>query len=199
MLKLKKIAVTGGLACGKSTVCRFFKELGAYVVSADEVVHKLLSPETTLGKQVINLMGSDIVDNHQINRQKVANKVFQNNKLLKALEEILHPAVMFELHHQFQSALQDEKITLFVAEVPLLFEAEFESFFDVTVAVAAKQELCIKRFEKVGYDKNAFESRAARQLSIAEKSSRADYVIENNGTETELQENVKGLFKELKK
>ncbi len=53
MLKLRKVAVTGGLSCGKSSVCRIFKEFGAYVVSADEIVHQLLSPETDLGQEVI--------------------------------------------------------------------------------------------------------------------------------------------------
>ena len=61
MLKLKKIAVTGGLAAGKTTVCQLFKELGAYVVSADEIVHQLLSPDTAVGQQVVSLLGSDIV------------------------------------------------------------------------------------------------------------------------------------------
>ena len=57
MLILRKVAITGGLSCGKSSVCRIFKELGAYVVSADKIVHQLLSPDTNLGQKVIKLIG----------------------------------------------------------------------------------------------------------------------------------------------
>ena len=57
MLKLKKVAVTGGLSCGKSSVCRIFKELGAYVVSADKIVHQLLSPDANLGQKIVQLIG----------------------------------------------------------------------------------------------------------------------------------------------
>ena len=76
MLKLKKIAVTGGLAAGKTTVCQLFKELGAYVVSADEIVHQMLSPDTVVGQQVVSLLGSDIVSGLGIDRKKIAAKVF---------------------------------------------------------------------------------------------------------------------------
>src|SRR5262245_55950333 len=102
MLILKKVAVTGGLSCGKSSVCRIFKELGAYVVSADDIVHQLLTPQTKPGQQVIELMGSDIVVDQHIDRSKIAKKVFGNLKLLKSLEQILHPAVRHEIDKKYQ-------------------------------------------------------------------------------------------------
>ena len=74
MLKLKKIAVTGGLAAGKTTVCQIFKELGAYVVSADEIVHQLLSPDTAVGQQVVSLLGSDIVSGQIIRSEEDRRK-----------------------------------------------------------------------------------------------------------------------------
>src|SRR5580700_5876146 len=97
MLKTKKIAVTGGLAAGKTTVCQIFKELGAYVVSADEIVHQLLSPGTTVGQQVIKLLGSDIISGQELDRKKIAAKVFFQRDLLHLLEEIIHPAVFDEI------------------------------------------------------------------------------------------------------
>ena len=78
MLRLRKVAVTGGLSCGKSSVCRIFKELGAYVVSADEIVHRLLSTKTNLGQQVISLLGKEIITNGKINRSTIAKKVFND-------------------------------------------------------------------------------------------------------------------------
>src|ERR1700733_7337913 len=128
MLKLRKIAVTGGLSCGKSSVCRIFKELGATVVSADEIVHQLLSPQVSFGQQVIMLMGPDIVVKGQIDRSRIAKKVFNNRTLLNSLEKILHPAVNNEIENLYQTALAKHKDKIFVAEIPLLYESDFGQF-----------------------------------------------------------------------
>src|ERR1700733_11999306 len=105
MLGLKRLAVTGGLSCGKTLVCCLFKDLGAYVVSADEIAHRLLSPDTIVGKQVIRLLGSDIVVDNNINRRIVASKVFKDTNLLKSLEQITHPVIRDEIENKYQYAL----------------------------------------------------------------------------------------------
>ncbi len=190
MLILKKVAVTGGLSCGKSSVCRIFKELGAYVVSADEIVHHLLTPETRPGQQVIELIGSDIVVDHHIDRSKIAQKVFGNPNLLKSLEQILHPAVRNEIDKQYQYALQQGQATLFVVEIPLLFEA-FSEGYSETIAVIAERESCIRRFrQSSGYGREEYEKRMARQFSPEEKARRATYVIPNDGSMEDLRQAV---------
>ena len=200
MLTLPKIAVTGGLACGKSSACHFFEELGAYVVSADDIVHQLLSPATNLGQEVVKLIGSDIVVNHQIDRSLIAKKVFQNPKLLKSLEQILHPAVGIELEKLYQRIKAENKVPLFVAEIPLLFEANGDKFFtyDYSVAVIASKDICEARFQQVtGYDKDEYQARASRQLSLEEKAKKADYVIVNNGSLQDLRKAVVSIFKSI--
>ena len=102
MLTLRRVGITGGLACGKTAVRKVFEELGAYVVDADEIVHKLLSPNTSIGKQVTDLLGKDILTDGQIDRGKIARKVFNDQLLLQALEKIIHPAVMLEIERQYQ-------------------------------------------------------------------------------------------------
>lgn len=197
MLILKKVAVTGGLSCGKSSVCRFFKELGASVVSADEIVHQLLSPEAPVGQKVIKLIGPDIVVKGQIDRSKIAKKVFNNSKLLRSLEKILHPAAVDEMEKQYQQAKVQGKTPLFVAEIPLLFEADMGSY-DATIAVIADSEVCRQRFQKsTGYDKDEFNKRMARQLSPEEKAQRADFVIHNNGSIEDLRKAVIALYNKL--
>lgn len=198
MLVLKKVAVTGGLACGKSTVCRIFKNLGAHVVSADEVVHLLLSPETNLGKKVIELIGSDILIDHKIDRSKIAKKVFNQPKLLKELEGLLHPLVQEEIEKQYQQALSKHTATLFVAEIPLLFEVGTEHFFDFTIAVLADPEVCLQRFKtSTGNDDAEYRRRSEKQLSPEEKVRKADYVIYNNGSLELLQNAVNQLYDQL--
>ncbi len=199
MLKLKKVAVTGGLSCGKSSVCRILKELGAYVVSADKIVHQLLSSDTNLGQEVVKLLGSDILVNQQLDRVRIAQIVFKDLNLLQALEKLLHPAVYRELDQDYQ---RQKSLTnpppLFVAEIPLLFESGGKKDYDVVIAVLADPEICYQRFElATGYDQKEFNQRMARQLSLHDKARQADYVIMNNGTLADLQQITKQIYQKL--
>jgi len=137
MLIFRKGAVTGGLSCGKSTVCRILKELGAYVMSADEIVHKLLSPKTDIGQKVVNLIGAEILIDGQIDRSVIAKKVFNQPHLLQSLENLLHPAVQEEIETESAYVESNQLASVFIAEIPLLFETGGERFFDFTIAVVA--------------------------------------------------------------
>lgn len=196
MLKLRKIAITGGLAAGKSTVCQFFKDLGAYVISADAIVHQLLSPNTDVGRCVIALLGADVLQDGTIDRKKVSNKVFSHPDKLQALEQIIHPAVFDVIEKEYQQIKKEGKYPLFVAEIPLLYETQIPIAFDAVIAVTADPVLCKERFAK-RHSQAEFEARMKRQLDQETKSQRADYLIQNNGTLKELKEQVKQLFKEF--
>src|SRR3989344_834415 len=97
MLKLKKIAITGGVASGKTSVCRFLQELGAFVVNADVIVHELLVPGTDLGQQIIRQFGPEVLQNGEISRRVIAEKVFEDPQQLLKLEKLLHPAVLHKI------------------------------------------------------------------------------------------------------
>lgn len=197
MLVLKKVAVTGGLSSGKSTVCRILRRLGAYTVSADEVVHQLLSPHTRIGHQVLDLLGQEILKEGRFDRAKMAEIVFSDPKKLKKLEEILHPAVLDSIDALYLQ-IKPEAYKLFVAEVPLLFESESERNFDAVIAVVADSQIAKKRF----HEKNAkpfeeFERRMARQLDPTIKAAKASYTIANNGTLADLESATEKLYKSL--
>lgn len=195
MLTLRKVAVTGGLSCGKSSVCRFFKKFGAFVVNADDIVHQLLSPETNLGQRVIQLIGNDIIINNQIDRSKIAQKVFNQPTLLSSLEKIIHPAVQEEIEKQYEQASRQKNEKLFVAEIPLLFEAGVEDFYDTVIVVVADLEISKERFQKaIGQGVEQYEKRSKRLIPLDEKIPKANYVIENNGTLQELEEKTKKLM-----
>lgn len=201
MLTLRKIAVTGGLASGKSSVCQFFKKRGAYVISADEIVHQLLSINTDLGQQVISLLGSDIVVNDQIDRGLIACKVFKYPLLLQSLERLVHPAVLKEIEHQYKQVRHSEEYSSFVAEIPLLFETAEKrmlDFFDLIIAVVADPEASKKRFQDAtGYTNEEYDRRMARQLDPKEKAKRAHYVLTNNGSLNDLQEAFQTLYDQI--
>jgi dephospho-CoA kinase len=200
MLKIKKIAVTGGLAAGKTTVCQIFKELGAYVVSADEMVHQLLSPGTAVGQQVIRLLGSDIISGQKFDRKKIAAKVFSQPDLLRALEEIIHPAVFDGIEQKYQQINREKKYSLFLVEIPLLYESEEEERFDAVISVLADSELCRKRFVQQTHQPiQEFEKRMTRQMEPKTKADKAHYLIENNGDFEQLKTKIKTLYSQLTK
>lgn len=199
MLKLRKLAITGGLSCGKSSVCRILNELGAYVISADKIVHQLLSSDTNLGHEIVRLLGSSVLVNQQLDRSRIAHIVFQDLELLKALEALVHPAVYRELDKDYQKQQNyPHPPPLFVAEIPLLFENGRQRDYDFTVAVVADEEMCCKRFvEATGLDPQEFKRRVARQMPICDKAKLADYVITNNGTLSDLRQATINLYERL--
>lgn len=194
---MKKVAITGGISCGKSEFCRYLEEFGAYYVSADSIVHQILSPNTSLGRQVIDLLGPEVIDQGQIDRKKVAEKVFSTEGLLDKLEKITHPEVFEEIERQYEKACAEGNSSLFVAEIPLLFETGGENAFDVTIAVVAPLEICLKRYGKKNGNSGDFKKRLRRQLPQEEKAARADIVVENSGTKDELKMKAREVFNSL--
>ncbi len=188
MLNLRKIAVTGGLASGKSTVCRILKSCGACVVDSDKIVHQLLSSDTALTQQVIDLLGTEIVVGNQIDRKQIAKIVFSNPQKLKKLEALLHPAVKREIVKQYEAVKNNAAYKLFVAEVPLLYEAKMEDFFDTVIAVIA---------DKPFAEKTHSQERIARQEHPEIKAKKADFTLVNNGDLKSLENATLKLVKQL--
>ena len=197
MLKLKKIAITGGVASGKSSVCHFLRELGACVVHADALVHELLESDTDLGQQVIRFLGEDIVQKGKISRRIIAEKVFSDPKKLEILEKCLHPAVLHKIEERYTAVANEKKYTAFVAEIPLLFETGSESFYDVTIAVLTDEAAAKKRFEQAGFQSEEYDLRMRRQIKPNQKAARADYVLHNTGSLEDLRKQAAALYQKI--
>ncbi len=190
---MRKLAVTGSLGSGKSTVCQILKEFGAYVVDSDEIVRQLLTKETPTGEQVIKLLGSSVITNHQIDRKKISNIVFSNPTKLRALELILHPAVRSEINRLFETIRKSDVYRFFVAEVPLLYEAQMENEFNAVIAVVTGEDAARQRSK----DKEEFDRRNRFQLPQAAKESKATYVIKNDGDLAALRAQVAALIPQI--
>ncbi len=198
MLKLRKVAVTGSVSSGKTTVCRLFQELGAYVISADALVHQLLTPTTPIGQEVIDLLGKEIVVDGKLNREKIAARVFRDPSLLEELEKKIHPEIQKLIETKYQE-ISTQPFPLFVAEIPLLFESGQEAFYDTVIVVQADKERRLKRFiETTPYKEVEFDRREKRLIPIVEKCRRATFVFDNNGTFPQLKDLVKTTFNSLK-
>lgn len=184
------VAVTGPFASGKSTFVGMLAELGAETVSADEVVHRLLSSDDETISRVLARFGDEIMgEEGRIDRRRLGAMVFADPAALAELEGMLHPAVRREIRRRMESSWA----RWFVAEVPLLFEASFEEDFDLTVAVTAPEERRREWAAQRSLDEDVFAAVESRQLSGREKAARADLVVENDGTKARLREYAKEL------
>lgn len=198
MLLLKKVAVTGGIGVGKTTFCQLFEELGARVVSADQIAHQFLSPHRKeLSQQVVTLLGEEILVNGEIDRKKVAERVFRSKESLQQLEHLIHPYVQERMEEEWEHACE-QGYTLFIVEVPLLFEAKMEGWFDHTVCVVADATTARKRaYSAKRLEGKDFDERTARQLPAQEKAKRSEYIIENNGSIADLKAKAAVCFQQL--
>lgn len=199
MLELKKIAITGGVSSGKSSVCRILKEQGAYIVDTDKIVHDLLSNDSLIREKVVKLLGTSILIDGQIDRKRVADKVFSQPETLKSLELILHPAVFHKMTLQYQQIKENPKFKLFAVEIPLLYETESAKLFDSIVVVLADQELCRKRYVENNKGSNqSFDLRMQRQMKPMQKAAKADFVLINNGKTEDLEQQVINLLTKIR-
>ena len=194
---MRKVAVTGGLSSGKSTVCQFFKELGAWIISADDIVQRLLSPNSPIEKTVIDRFGKEIVEKGRISKQKLSSLVFADPNRLRTLEKILHPLVFDEIQKSIEKAEQ-EHVSVCVVEIPLLYETKKEGAFDLVISVYTEESFAKARFlKKTSLEDGEFDKRMKRQIPIEEKKKAANITICNNGTIKELREQVENIYSKL--
>lgn len=190
---MRLIAVTGGLASGKSTVVHLFEEMGALVISSDSIARSFLTIDHPIGKQLVELLGPSVLKGREIDRSKLAKIIFHDETQRRAVETLMHPAVLTEIRHQAEKA----KHRLVVVEVPLLFEAEWQDFFDIVVCVETPVEVARARYIAAGGDPLEFDRREQSQLPRAKKAERADICIVNTGDPASLKSFVKRLYRSL--
>lgn len=192
MLDLRKVAITGGIASGKSTALGILKELGAYVVDADKIVHLLLEKDTDTINAIIKELGEDVIVNGHLDRRRIADKVFnQKTNKLKTIENILHPKVFTEIQKHYNRALQEGGYLFFAVEMPLLFETHSENWYDFTVAIFTNPALCRQRIKND--DLRQYDVRVSLQFTPEEKAARAHFVIHNNQDKNKLREELKKI------
>ena len=187
-----KVALTGGIACGKSLLSKFLDELGVETIDADDVVHEIIpDPEE---------------------RRRIAAEVFADPEKRRVLEAKIHPVVKEKIDEWLgQPAGSDPMVAapnfqlstfnfqLRIAVIPLLFEAHWEKNFDIICCVASTRENQVKRMVATrGMTRAEAEARLAAQLPVEEKSKSPHYVIHNNGTADELRAEAQKLVAWLK-
>ena len=200
VMKNLRIAVTGSAGSGKSLVCQRFKAIGLVTLDCDIIARQIVEPGMPGFEKIVKLFGQKVVGKQgTLERAKLRNIIVSDSLLRQKMEDILHPQILKEMVFQIENAEVEDKNAV-VVEVPLLFELDMEEQFDVTIVVAAQDMDLIKRIS----DRDNVAKKDARkildlQMSQEEKISRADYVIFNRGTRSELFDSVDNLFNKIQK
>lgn len=190
------IGLTGGFGTGKTTVAGFLKRLGAKVIDADEIAHKLLESDKVVYKKITGVFGRGVLKKDKtIDRHRLAALAFNDSGLLSRLNEIIHPRVVKLMERGIK--LSSKKII--ILDVPLLFEAGLESLTDKIIVVKAGRAEQLKRLlNKTSFAKPDILKRIHAQMPLSEKLRRADFVIDNNGTLKQTEGQARRLYNKLK-
>ena len=194
------VGITGGIASGKSAVTRMLRERGAVVFSADDASRAVLSVGGSLLKSLAEAFGKEILtEDGVLDRAVLGRKVFADAAALDKLNHIIHPAILRLLRAQIDAARRDLPAgTLIVVEVPLLFETKLSDWFERIVVVAASEPTQIARLTaRNGLGKAEARGRLQSQWPIAEKAKRADFVIWNEGSLSDLETDIDRLWEDL--
>ena len=196
---MRKIAITGGIASGKSKLSNFLKSKGEVVIDLDEISHTLTDSDEDTINEIAKIFGDDIKrQSGSIDRKLLASKVFSNSESKKQLEEILHPRIRQVMMNEIDSV---EKENVFV-EVQLLAEKNMGSLFDHIIIVSVSKDQQINRLKTIRMmDSNLINQILDSQLTDEERKSvlskYSNDILENNGLENAFQEKIECLYKKL--
>ncbi len=196
------VGLTGGLGAGKSTALAALQRLGAATISSDAIVHELWAGDERLREAVVERWGPDVAPGGAIDRSAVAERAFASAEDRAWLEGMLWPLVGVRVAAWLTDARAEpargaRRPRAAVVEVPLLFEAGQEGIYDATIAVVSDEAVRRERAAARGHA--AVDERAARQLSQEEKARRATFVVRNDGTVQELEQELSAVLDKLER
>lgn len=194
------LGVTGGIACGKSSVMQILRRLGAITFSADEASRAILTVGGTVEQELRVTFGNEIFSpDGQLNRKRLGALVFEDTGAKQNLERITHPAILRLLWRQIEAAKEDFLPPNVIAvELPLLYEKKLDTWFEQILVVAASSSLQVTRLQaRQGFTEEEAQLRIAAQLPLPQKVARANRVIWNEGSMQELEETVLSFWRSL--
>ena len=193
------IAITGSIGSGKSTVAGFFEEKGALIIDADALAKKILWNDTHVHQQVINEYGRDICDEEgSISKERLIAKVFQNRDTIQRLNTIVHPHVIEKIRNIADKNVCSGEYSLIAVDAALIFEAGIEREFDCVVAVAAGDDRRIARVvARDGVKPDDVLRRMSLQNPPDEHIQKSDYILNNNGSLSDLRSKSMQVFEHI--
>jgi dephospho-CoA kinase len=193
------VALTGGIASGKSTIAARFAEHGAVVIDADAIVREVQGPGSPVLAAIADEFGDGMLRaDGTLDRAALGAAVFGHPQRLAALNAIVHPAVRRESERRFAAALAADPAAVVVYDVPLLAEARRHAPWDTVVVAHAPAEVRLRRLvAERGMTAEDARARVAAQVSDEERLALADVVIDTSGTLTETRERADAVWERL--
>ncbi|HWZ44748.1 MAG TPA: dephospho-CoA kinase [Candidatus Saccharimonadales bacterium] len=198
-----RVGLTGGIACGKTTVAKMLEGMGARLVYADTVAHQLYAPGAPVYVEVVKQFGPEIVQqNGQIDRAKLGAIAFGQGRI-EELNRIVHPAVVRSQEQWMNEITAREPQAVVIVEAALIYEAGVAGRFSKVIVVTCQPDQKVTRYaQRTGIGEPAalveVERRSRAQLPDAEKVRRGDYVIDNSSTLERTREQTARIYSELK-
>ncbi|MGB9878168.1 MAG: dephospho-CoA kinase [bacterium] len=190
-----KVALTGGIASGKSTVLKMFKELGAQVLDCDRIAKALTRKGNRGYKRIVNEFGMDILDEKgRIDRKKLASIVFFDEEKRKRLNSLIHPLV----YERLEKRMRKMREGIVIVDVPLLVESGGESLFDKIIVVYAEPFVQLNRLIIRGFSEEEAKARMKAQASWEERLRIADFVVRGDVEMEETKKEVEKIWRMLK-
>jgi len=194
------VGLTGTVGTGKSTVARFFKELGAYIVDWDELAREVIRPHSKAWSEIVGYFGKHFLnEDSTINRRKLAKAVFSDKEKLEKLNQIVHPEVFREDERITEEIRRSDSDALIIKDIPLLREVAPPISVDKIIVVSARAETQLRRLEEKGMSREDAQNRIKSQLPIEGKIKCADFVIDNDGSPEETKRQVEAIYPLLRK
>ena len=191
------VGLTGILGSGKSTVAAALRKRGLDVIDFDGLAKESLNWKETQ-EDIREAFGDEYVVMGRVDVERLRQTVFTNDLNVRKLEAIIHPRVHEEVERRLV-ALEEKDVLAAIIEHPLLFEVGFHRPVDKIVVVTAKDDIIRARLEKRGMRGDDVERRLSFQIPLKEKEEKADYVINNNGAEDQLGEQIDSLVQKITK
>lgn len=197
--KTKIIGITGNIGSGKSSVARLLVKKGAVLIDADKIAREASLKKEILA-EIANQLGEGLVSNGQLNRQKTADLIFNDDQAREKLNGIIHPWVRAESKRRIADLKnQENPPEIILQDIPLLYENALEQTVDAVIVVYAPLEERIKRVKKrSNLSEEDIRARDGAQMNLISKMALADYIIDNSIGERELKKEVERLWLELK-
>jgi dephospho-CoA kinase len=193
------VGLTGGIATGKSTVAKMFKQRGAVVIDADALAREVVRPGKPAWRAILNTFGRNVLNpDRTVNRHALGHIVFQSRTKLRVLERIIHPRVAREQARLTKAIARKHPKAVVIYEVPLLFEADVDKRVDQTIVVTANRETQFSRLKKRnGLSRTEAIRRIRSQMPLSKKVQLADYVLDGALSKSALRRNVRQLYRTL--
>jgi len=191
------IGITGGPGTGKSTVAAMFAELGAAVLDADAIAHALMRADQPAWAPIVERFGQEILAGREIDRTKLAGRVFRDAAARRQLEAIVHPLVERRMREELERLRGAGRCKAAVLDVPLLLETGGRAMVDLVVVVHAPPDVARQRLAARGWSDEETAGRTAAQWDLPTKMAMADAVIENGNGLDQTRRHVTQLWNRL--